>query len=285
MDELIRMAPVAVIRLTEDDRVAATNQSAVALGLTTGLCLNECISGIEESFYQLITREMSPRTWAFRLGDRDKRFRVAPARQADGLYLWLQDQTELAGLAEKLRKQSSPESRLLRQVNHQAVTAMGYTELLDVITDDHEMISGDKLSAVRQYLKDISGALRVIQQVASRENTHSIDSQSTVLVVDGHAALSELISELLRAEGYKAVSFSDPASALKYFTVNHHAVQKAVIDESLKAQSSSLITELRTVSPDLNIVTLTDRENSAVPHSVMKPLDFQLLLRAVEGVD
>ena len=285
MDELIQSAPVAVIRLAEDDRIAAANHCAAALGLTPGLCLNDCVSGLEESFYQLISRQSSPRSWLIRLADREKRFRIDAVLQPDGLYLWLQDQTELSGLAEKLRRQSGPETRLLRQINHQAVTAMGYAELLDVITDDHEMIGGDKLSAVRQYLKDISRALRVIQQAASRENTDSVESQSAVLVVEGHAALSELISELLRAEGYKVVSFSDAVSALKYFTMNQHAVQKAVIDEALQAETNPLVTELRAIAPELEIVTLTERENSDTPHSVLKPVDFQLLLRAVEGID
>ena len=95
------------------------------------------------------------------------------------------------------------------------VTAAGYSELLGVILADSSTLDGDKLNTVRQYQHELTKNLTAMHRVVNNSKTEA--NRGFVLVADQNDALTELISELLRDEGYRVVGFSDPNIALKYF--------------------------------------------------------------------
>ena len=184
-------------------------------------------------------------------------------------------------LADQIRRLKHPDSNKMRQINQLAVTAAGYSELLDVILADSDSLGPDKLNTVRQYQHELTKNLSAMHRVVT--NNKAVMKKGSVLVADQNDALTELISELLRDEGYKVVGFSDPNTALKYFRVNEHNIQKAVVDEGLICENdASLVATLQTTSPDLGLIVLSEDSDSRDHGKVSKPLDFKDLLEAME---
>ena len=156
-------------------------------------------------------------------------------------------------------------------------------ELLEVIMTESDTLAADKIRTVRHYQAEIARSLKAILGVIGGESRSH--PRGTVLVADRHPALAELIEELLRSEGYRVVSFTDAASALKYCRVNSHSIDSAVIDDSLRDdRAGSLIEALTAASPGLGIVRLTENRESADAGAVAKPLDFQALLETLSAV-
>lgn len=283
LPDILKRAPIAMIVLNREDRVVDSNDLARTLGFVAHTMMNDLLIGLEEKFCEAIQHGPPLRSWRVRIDDREKRFQITWQAEGENFFVWFQDISEQVALAEKVRKTKAPSSKQLRQANHQAVTGLGYAELLEVIMDDHDILSGEKLTAVKHYQSEVANTLRAIQRITLNEGKDAAIEPTSIMVAESHAALSELISELLRAEGYRATSFSDAESALKFYALNHHTIQKAVIDETLKSDEEFLTAALKKLAPELEIITLTDNEQIQSPGSVLKPVDFQLLLSAVEG--
>jgi hypothetical protein len=70
---------------------------------------------------------------------------------------------------------------------------------------------------------------------------------------------------------------------LKYYRVNEHNIQKAVVDEGLICKNDeSLVATLQAASPDLGLIVLSEEPDSSDHGKVSKPLDFQVLLEAMD---
>ena len=105
-------------------------------------------------------------------------------------------------------------------------------------------------------------------------------SRSLVIVADSHEALTELITELLRTEGYRVAGFSDGASAVTYCAMNPEGIGHALIDEQMTdADGHLLLDVLRSLSPGLRILRLTDDGDDQ--DCIRKPVDFRQLLDAL----
>ena len=107
--------------------------------------------------------------------------------------------------------------------------------------------------------------------------------EGSILVADGHEDLSQLVAELLRAEGYKVFDFNDAAAALKCFSLNGATISKAIIDDELMNEDNvPLISALKELSPGLGIVALSNKSSEAGVDAIQKPLDFHQLLQAIK---
>lgn len=275
----LKSAPIALVLLDTQDEILNLNQVAVRMGLQTGRTLASFIDGLNGAFCEHVLNQPDSSVYSLRSVKSEKRCRAITQSEPEGLYVWLVDITEQLALGEQLRQLKQPGTRKFRQVNQLTVTAVGYAELLDVIMADNDALSAKKLATVKQYQAEVTKNLMAIQRILDGE-TGPV-RQGSVLVADQHLALAELITELLRSEGYKVASFSDASSALKYYQVNESSIDKAVIDEDLKDQQGvTLIALLKEIAPALNIVTLS--EGAASKGSVQKPLDFQMLLQAIK---
>jgi len=275
----LKSAPIALVLLDTQDEILNLNQVAVRMGLQTGRTLASFIDGLNGPFCEHVLNQPDSSVYSLRSVKSEKRCRAITQSEPEGLYVWLVDITEQLALGEQLRQLKQPGTRKFRQVNQLTVTAVGYAELLDVIMADNDALSAKKLATVKQYQAEVTKNLMAIQRILDGE-TGPV-RQGSVLVADQHHALAELITELLRSEGYKVASFSDASSALKYYQVNESSIDKAVIDEDLKDQQGvTLIALLKEIAPALNIVTLS--EGAASKGSVQKPLDFQMLLQAIK---
>ena len=90
----------------------------------------------------------------------------------------------------------------------------------------------------------------------------------------------ELLTELLRTEGYKATGFTDADSAVKFCGLNASSIDTIVVDESMHNEEGlPLQFALRTLIPDVTVITLSSQPED--DNSIQKPVDFEILLEAV----
>lgn len=281
LNVVLETSPVALVVLDGDDFIIQANEKAVAMGLCTGTTLAGYIANLKEKFVDHVRHQPASQLYRMKFEYGEKRCRASFEENNGDLYVWLVDVSEQLVLADQIRRLKQPDSKKMRQISQLMVTAAGYSELLDVILADSDALDSDKLNTVRQYQHELTKNLTAMHRVVT--NSKAEAKRGSVLVADQNDALTELISELLRDEGYKVVGFSDPNMALKYFRVNEHNIQKAVIDEGLICDNDvTLVSTLQKASPDLALLVLSEDSDSRDDGKVSKPLDFQDLLEAME---
>lgn len=278
--EPLSHAPVAAILVGGDDVISGVNIRATKAGFETGENINTYLAGLEEKFVDFVRYQPDSHIYHLRFTGGEKKYQARFEEKGDHVLVWWLDMTEQLALADQVRRLKYPDSRKLRQINQLAITAAGYSELLEVIFSEEPNVSPDKLNTVRQYQHELTGNLSAIHEIIA--NDQAEPRRGSVLVADGHNAVTELISELLKTRGYRVAGFSDAETALKYFQVNQASIVKAVIDEALMCdETTSLVSRLRELSPELGVVILSDTPTQS--GSIAKPLDFNVLLAAVEG--
>ena len=281
LNAVLQTAPVALVVLDDDDFIRQANEKAVAMGLSAGTTLTSYIANLKEKFVDHVRHQPESQLYRLEFQHGEKRCRASFEENNGDFYVWLVDVSEQLMLADQIRRLKHPDSKKMRQIRQLSITAAGYSELLDVILADSDTLDSDKLNTVRQYQHELTKNLSAMHRVITNNKTEK--KKGSVLVADQNDALTELISELLRDEGYKVVGFSDPNTALKYFRVNEHSIQKAVVDEGLICENdASLVATLKTASPDLGLIVLSEDSDSSDHGKVSKPLDFQVLLEAME---
>ena len=280
LNAVLQTSPVALVVLDGDDFIIRANDKAVAMGLCIGTALADYIANLKEKFVDHVRHQPGSQLYKVEFEYGEKRCRASFEENNGDLYVWLVDVSEQLVLADQIRRLKHPGSRKMRQISQLTVTAAGYSELLDVILADSDTLDSDKLNTVRQYQHELTKNLTEMHRVVTNNKTEI--KRGSVLVADQNDALTELISELLRDAGYKVVGFSDPNTALKYYRVNEHNIQKAVVDEGLICKNdASLVASLQTASPDLGLIVLSEDSDSRDHGKVSKPLDFQDLLDAM----
>ncbi|MGV0036187.1 MAG: hypothetical protein ACNYPE_15005 [Candidatus Azotimanducaceae bacterium WSBS_2022_MAG_OTU7] len=281
LSPVLQTAPVALVVIDAEDCIGQANEKAIAMGFLVGTTLASYITGLKEKFIDYARYQPESQLYKLVFQDREKRCRVSFKENSKGLYVWLQDVSEQLALAEQIKRLKHPDSKKMRQISQLAVTAAGYSELLDVILADSDSLGAEKLHTVRQYHHELTKNLSAMNRVVA--NNKSETKKGAVLVAAPNDTLTELILELLRVEGYKVVGFTDPNTALKYYRVNEHNIQKAIVDESLVCEDdASLVATLQIASPGLGLVVLSEDSAPGDHGKVSKPLDFQALLEAME---
>ena len=279
----LKAAPIPLIVIGRGDLIVAANTAAISMGFAEGDAVKRYLFLEEKDFAAVVAAASTTKLWHFTFKDSEKLCHLSTSQAESGTYCWLRDMSEQLAVTERLRLLKGPGDKQLRLINHQSATALGYAELLDVIMDDPGALSPDQLALVRQYQLEVRNSLQRIQQIAVEENATGKPAKRSILLVEGHAALNELITELLKSEGYKVTSFLDASSALQYFRVNHHSVQTAIVGEtSSRADSNSLSNALKEMAPALSVITVSTNPDSASGLAIGKPLDLRQLLQVLQ---
>ena len=279
----IEAAPMPVIIVGPGDEIVAANNAAVLIGFTRAETIARYLFLENQDFAAELAAAPPTKLWRFTFDEREKNFRISNIQSDRGICCWLTDMSEQLALAERLRILRNPSGKQLRQIKHQASTAIGYAELLDVIMDGESPLSADKVAIVTQYHSKVRNSLQRIQEIAISESATGISSKRSILLVENHEALNEVITELLKSEGYKVTSFLDSKSALQYFAVNHYSVHTAIVADTLnRERKETFSSTLKKMSPKLSIITLSANPDAAPEPAIRKPLDFKQLLRILE---
>lgn len=112
-----------------------------------------------------------------------------------------------------------------------------------------------------------------------------------VLVVDDEGLVKEYLEEVMRRQGYRSASFTDPAEALIFFQMNSTKIDLVVADIRMPEISGyDLAKEMMKVNPQIPIILISAyfpslkavQETPNVKRVLSKPLSTKLLLEAVE---
>ena len=279
---MLEASPHGLLVLDRQDRICAANESARLLGFATGRPAETYFDGLKEPFVDAVRFQAVSSIFQMKHQARQKRFTVT-CREHEGLwYCWLNDLSETLVLAEQVNRLKQPETKLLRHLQQAAVSGMGYSELVDVILDDSESLPQDKMATVTQYHREVTGALtRILELLKGEKRTLAAGhADKLVVVADSHEALAELITELLRTEGYKVASFTDAGSTLTYCNMNAAGIGQALIDENMTDGDGRRIIDVLAES-GLRVIRLSEHADDS--QSVQKPVDFRQLLEVLEG--
>lgn len=285
----IQQAPVAYIKIKDDLEIVELNAAAASLGIKQQDLLTHYLADRDAVVLSSKLEEQNGFTLNVVVNSpvSEKPVLVQTIPEGGDWHIWMIDLSEQTALASRVRQLKSPLNKVLKQVQHHAVTGLGYSELLTVILEDEKNFSAEKLSALRQYQTEITNNLRQLQQLAAKENSSEVSIGSlrqTVLVVDQHKELTALISELLITQGYKVVSFSDPEKAIRYCEINGEKISTAVIDNELcDSEGVNLTKRVLTLKPSLSIIKLVSEVIDEEDGSVCKPVNFDELLAAIES--
>jgi DNA-binding NtrC family response regulator len=112
-----------------------------------------------------------------------------------------------------------------------------------------------------------------------------------VLVVDDEGLVKEYLEEVMRRQGYRSASFTDPAEALVFFQMNSTKIDLVVADIRMPEISGyDLAKEMMKVNQHVPIILISAyfpslkavQETPNVKRVLSKPLSTKLLLEAVE---
>ena len=253
------------------------------MGFVLAETLNKYLTLDTEDFAAELEAAPITKLWHFTFNEREKICRLSGIQTDAGIYCWLTDMSEQLALAERLRVLQNPAGKQLRQIKYKAATAIGYAELLEVIMSEDGALSPDQIGIVRQYHSEVKTSLQRIQQIAINESAAGIMPKRSILLIEDHEPLNEVITELLKSEGYKVTSFLDSRSALQYFGVNRYSINTAIVAETINRKDvKSLSHALREMAPKLSIITLSTNPSEAPQPAIRKPLDFEQLLQALK---
>ena len=267
----LESAPLAYVRLGDDGFVQAANMAARQLGVAPGMRLGSLLSPAGADPAQLLLDT----------GGSQRRVRIVKTENAG---IWIEDLSEITALSRQLQKHRSRLNRGLGLVEQQATNALGYAELLSVILEEGQVVAPERWGILKSYQSKIVKALQTIREAVAEGPARSRPAKGgEVLVVDAHRDLAELVAELLKTRGYRAISFTEPADALQYARMNAASLGVALVDGAMTIEGTSLAEALGQLDHGLVVaeLALDDPETPGGGRRLIKPIDFDELFTLV----
>lgn len=287
----ILSAPVGYILLDNKLRLIGVNVKAEALGIHVGSSINNYFDEkSKNSFMQLVDTSTNGE---FEGSCNEKGtfiFHVTQLPDVERIQLWLFDVSEIRLLQSRVQKLKKPERRFLHQINNLVSTTLGYAELVELMLEENDTLSGERLTAIKRYQIEIGTGLRQSETIIQHEKRgampyshHSDRSTQHVLVVHKEPVRKELLVELLQSQQYKVTSFTDAKAAVKFASLNVNSLDLAVL-----GAADQLAEYLLEASAKLHIVVCTsdrhDIEDDRLHAISDTPLDINELLSTVQEI-
>lgn len=214
----------------------------------------------------------------------------------------VEDISELVALGRQLKSDKQPERKFVHEISNALTTTIGYTELINMMLEEHEEFSGERLAAIRRYegevlegLKRADALIKNKKQGPAQQFSPAIPlNRKHVMVVDDEAQITEFLCELLRAKQYKVTPFTESVGALGYFRDHWKEVDLVIMDQNMPEMSGiTLATELLAYDRSQPIVLCTGdqlliQEQMAgkvkIRHFLSKPIDINELTEMVSSI-
>lgn len=299
---ILDQLPVGLLTLDDDVRVTQINHfGATLLGVQVGDCLTTIVHPDSASEFELIITAKSDIGTDIQVRRGDDTV-YTKMRLVSEQTLIVEDRSELIALSRQIKSDRQPERKFVHEISNALTTTIGYTELINMMLEEHEEFSGERLAAVRRYeaevfegLKRADSIIKNRKQGASKQFSAAIPlNRKHVMVVDDEAQITEFLSELLRARQYKVSAFTDSVEALDFYKDNWQQVDLVIMDQIMPEMSGiSLATELLAYDRSQPIVLCTGdqlliEEQSAgkvkIQHFLSKPIDINELTEMVSNI-
>ncbi|XOV88533.1 MAG: response regulator [Pseudomonadota bacterium] len=288
--------PVPAVSLDPGGKITAVNSAAGRLlPLVEGMLLQDFVH--PDSEVRIIDLLGSPMA-ATRLhltGAGNDHFVdvIAAKATADVTNLFLIDASEAVALGRQIQGLQQPGKKLLNQLHTSNTSMMGYTDLIAVMLEEDEPLSGERLAVVQRYLKEISRAQESIDRLlkvarfGKRPDPTIVPlSRRQVVIVDDEPAITELLAELMQSLKHRVSVFADGSAALAFCLKNIDAIDLVIADSRMPGISGHALADSVHQARALLPVVLCAEENITIDptrqlYHCRKPIDINDLIQMV----
>ena len=152
--------PVGVLTLDDDFRVKSANQFArQLLQLQPGADVRTLVHPDCREAFDLLFQHQSTTAVQiqFKFGDNSLYTKI---HLAEASTLIVEDISELVALGQQLKGDKQPERKFVHELSNALTTTLGYTELINMILQEHDEFSGERLATVRRYEAEVFDGLK-----------------------------------------------------------------------------------------------------------------------------
>lgn len=293
---MLEAMPLGVVEIDSDDLVKYANLHARSLGIQMAQGLHELIHPDAASDFRQLDISGCVET---QLVTNDATHHVHITRFSATQYI-LRDISEQIALSMQLQQSKGPERKFIHDISNALTTTMGYSELVNMMLEENESISGDRLNTIRRYQGEVLAGFKRVDTLIKDHKQGKVISEAVpiirrhVMIVDDEPSITEFLSELMRARHYKVTAFTSSIAALQFYKDNSDGVDLVIMDQIMPEMSGiSLATELLAVNIDLPIVLCTgdhrlisDQSSGKVKieHFISKPIDINELTQMVSAI-
>lgn len=295
---LLEGAPVGVVSLDNNREITATNYAArKLLDCDPGDPFAAFVhpDGIDR-FEQLLAEPGGTAELQLGLGIGNKFVEATCIPIETGrTILFLNDISEKVALSRQLMSTRLPSKRLLHALQTANTTLLGYEELISVMLDEEPVVSGERLTVIKRYHKEMRRCLDTIERLLKMERLGGKrpEGRATpinrkhVVVIDDEIVIAEYLSELMRGMQYKVTIFADPREGLDFCIQNAASLHLVITDYRMPGLSGlDLATTLHESRAELPVVVCAEERIDEVSaneqtYVCLKPLDINELTRMV----
>ncbi|MBL4680290.1 MAG: response regulator [Pseudomonadales bacterium] len=282
--------------MSSDGLIDYANHYARTLGIQTERCLTELVHVDSLSNFENLV--VSGNT-DIQLVTDIATHHIQISRFSSNCY-FIQDLSEKMALSAQLQKNKGPERKFIHDISNALTTTMGYSELINMMLEENESITGNRLATVRRYQSEVLTGFNKADTLIKDHKQGKVVSEAVpiirrhVMIVDDERSITEFLSELMRARHYKVTAFTSSIAALQFYKENLGGVDLVIMDQIMPEMSGiSLATELLACNIDLPIVLCTgdhrlisDQSSGKVriEHFISKPIDINELTQMVSAI-
>jgi len=293
---MLEAMPLGVIEISSDGLIDYANRYARTLGIQTERCLTELVH--VDSLANFENLAVSGNT-DIQLVTDIATHHIQISRFSSHCY-FLQDLSEKMALSAQLQKNKGPERKFIHDISNALTTTMGYSELINMMLEENESITGNRLATVRRYQNEVLTGFNKADALIKDHKQGKVVSEAVpivrrhVMIVDDESSITEFLSELMRARHYKVTAFTSSIAALQFYKENPDGVDLVIMDQIMPEMSGiSLATELLAFNINLPIVLCTgdhrlisDQSSGKVniEHFISKPIDINELTQMVSAI-
>jgi CheY-like chemotaxis protein len=302
---LFDQLPVGILTIESDFCVKRGNRFALALlQVELGANLRDIVHPDSVTVFDSLLSDPSAKSAdiQFSSGLNSLYTRIHLADTGRQSTVIVEDISELVALGRQLKSDKQPERKFVQDISNALTSTIGYTELINMILEEREEFSGERLASIRRYeglalegLKRADALIRNKKLGPAQQFSPAIPlHRKHVMVVDDEAQITELLCELLRAKQYKVTPFTESIDALDYYRDHWKEIDLVIMDQIMPEMSGiTLATELLAFDRLQHIVLCTGDQKSTqeqvagkvkIKHFLSKPIDINELTQLVSSI-
>lgn len=302
---LFNKIPIGLVQVNGDFRVLQCNAFArQKLGLEAGTLLLELVHPDSKDLFEAMDASTTGEVqiqFVVELGSIYANVSFVADDNSPDLTLVIRDISEQIALGTQLKKNKQPERKFIHDVSNLLTTTIGYAELINMMLEENEIISGERLTAVRRYEAEVFDALRRADELVKEQKQAGAKSMPVaiplnrkhVMVVDDEAKITDFLTELLKARHYKVSAFNESQAAIDFYQANQKHIDLVILDQKMPDMPgdhfAGLLHELNQQLPIVLCAVdasaaASGSEIPGISHVISKPIDINELSKLVSNI-
>jgi CheY-like chemotaxis protein len=296
--EMIETMPLGVVELDSYGLVRKINFYANNLGIQLEQEFASIIHTDSQSEFEKLAKESDSEVQV-QILTHTGTFHVRIRLFSESIYfIW--DLSEQYAISVQLQKSKEPEKKFLHDISNAFTTTMGYSELTTMMLEEHDTLTGERLTSLKRYQSEVLIGLKRVDTLIKEQRKRKVNpdvipiNRRHVMIIDDEPSIAEFLSELMRAKHYKVTAFTSSLAALQFYKESTDSVDLVIMDQIMPEMNGiNLATEFLALNIDLPIVLCTgdhslisDQSTGKIKieHFISKPIDISELTQMVAAI-